>query len=287
MKWTKEAEEAVARVPFFVRRRVRKRVEEEAQRQQSREVALEHVQTCRQKFLTSMEDEVKGHQVETCFGPGGCPNRAVEDSDLAKGLEELLESKNLRKFLKDRVNGPLKLHHEFRVSMSDCPNACSRPQIADLGLIGAARPRVSATGCTGCGACVAVCKENAIQFSGADNDPTIDHEKCLACGQCISVCPAGLLRAETKGYRVVVGGKLGRRPQLARELERIYSGEEALRVVERCLDHYLTHCLSGERFGEILNRTGIEALDSAASRNQLASAEHPAGYPKKIKNPIS
>jgi hypothetical protein len=30
MKWTKEAEDAVSRVPFFVRKRVKKRVEEEA-----------------------------------------------------------------------------------------------------------------------------------------------------------------------------------------------------------------------------------------------------------------
>jgi anaerobic sulfite reductase subunit C len=273
MKWAKEAEEAVSRVPFFVRKRVRKRVEEEAQRHNAREVTLEHVQTCRQKFLTNMEDEVKGHQVESCFGPGGCPNRVVKDSDMVKSLEDLLESKNLRQFLKERVNGPLKLHHEFRVSMSDCPNACSRPQIADLGLIGAARPRVSAVGCTGCGACVEICKENAIQLSGVDDDPTINEERCLACGQCISVCPAGVLETETMGYRVVVGGKLGRRPQLARELEGIYSREEALRVVDRCLDHYLTHCVTGERFGEILNRTGVEGLDSTASPYERHSSE--------------
>ena len=30
MKWTSQAEEAISKVPFFVRRRVRKRVEEEA-----------------------------------------------------------------------------------------------------------------------------------------------------------------------------------------------------------------------------------------------------------------
>jgi anaerobic sulfite reductase subunit C len=263
MKWAREAEEAVSRVPFFVRKRVRKRVEEEAQRHNAREVTLKHVQACKQKFINNMEDEVKGYQVETCFGPGGCPNRAVEDSDLVMDLEDLLASKNLRAFLKENVNGPLKLHHEFRVSMSDCPNACSRPQIADLGLIGAARPRVSAAECTGCGACVEVCKENAIQLSEEGDHPTINAEKCLSCGQCISVCPAGVLEVETKGYRIQVGGKLGRRPQLARELEGIYSKDEALRIVDRCLDHYLTHCVEGERFGAILNRSGLVVVGSA------------------------
>ncbi len=273
MKWAREAEEAVGRVPFFVRRRVRKRVEEEAERQQAGEVTLDHVQACRQKFINNMEGEVKGYQVETCFGPGGCPNSAVEDSELSRDLEELLASKDLRAFLKKTVNGPLNLHPEFRGSLSDCPNACSRPQIADLGLIGATRPRVSSDACTGCGACAAICKEKAIKSPEAGDEPTIDSEKCLSCGQCISVCPAGVLEADARGYRILVGGKLGRRPQLARELEGIHSKEDALRVVDRCLDHYLTHCVSGERFGEILNRTGIESLESAAAPEKPRTSE--------------
>jgi dissimilatory sulfite reductase (desulfoviridin) alpha/beta subunit len=239
-------------------------VEAEAERQQAREVTLEHVQACKQKFLKQMEHEVKGHQVETCFGPEGCPNRAVQDSDLMKDLESLLASKGLRKFLKKRVNGPLKLHHEFRVSISDCPNACSRPQIVDLGLIGATRPQVSAARCTGCGACVAICREEAIVLSEEGDEPLINSGKCLSCGQCISVCPTGALEADFSGYRILVGGKLGRRPQLAQELGGIYSGEEVLKVVDRCLDHYLTHSVAGERFGEILKRTGFAMLESAA-----------------------
>jgi hypothetical protein len=34
-------------------------------------------------------------------------------------------------------------------------------------------------------------------------------------------------------------------------------------LVGRCLDHYQAHCLRGERFGEILERTGIEGLTGA------------------------
>jgi len=77
MKWIKEAEEAVGKVPFFVRKRVRKRVEEEAARDGAGQVTLDHVKTCQQRFLNRMEEEVMGFQVETCFGPSGCPNRAV------------------------------------------------------------------------------------------------------------------------------------------------------------------------------------------------------------------
>jgi dissimilatory sulfite reductase (desulfoviridin) alpha/beta subunit len=44
--------------------------------------------------------------------------------------------------LKKIVRGSLRIHHEFRISISDCPNACSRPQITDIGLIGACHPVV-------------------------------------------------------------------------------------------------------------------------------------------------
>lgn len=258
MKWIKEAEEAVSKVPFFVRKRVRKRVEEEAARMGSGEVTLEHVKTCQQRFLNRMEEEVKGFQVDTCFGPSGCPNRAVACDDLSRKMEDLLSGRNLRSFLGEKVKGPLKLHHEFRVSISDCPNACSRPQIADIGLIGANRPRISEEECIHCGACVEACREGAIALAG--NWPVIDWQKCLSCGQCISACPTRTLQGEKRGFRIQVGGKLGRHPQLAKELQGIFSPEESLEIIVRCLDHYQKHCQHGERFGEVLQRTGTKKL---------------------------
>jgi len=258
MKWTKEAEEAVGKVPFFVRKRVRKRVEEEAARGGAGEVTLEHVKTCQQRFLNRMEEEVKGFQVEACFGPSGCPNRAVAYDDLAKKVEGILANRNLKDFLRSRVGGPLKLHHEFRVSISDCPNACSRPQISDIGLIGARRPQISSEECIQCGACVEACREGAIVLAGSW--PVIDWPKCVSCGQCITACPTRTLQEEKRGFRIQVGGKLGRHPRLAEELPGIHSSEETLEIIDRCLDHYQKHCPHGERFGEILERTGTKGL---------------------------
>jgi dissimilatory sulfite reductase (desulfoviridin) alpha/beta subunit len=262
MKWSREAEEAVSRVPFFVRKRVKKKVEEETLREGAREVGLAHVHACRKRFLENMESEVKGYQVETCFGPDGCPNRAVETEGMARRIEEMVAGKRLPAFLKERVKGPLKMHHEFRICISDCPNACSRPQIVDVGLIGARRPAVSEEACTQCGSCVEVCREGAILLpdSGSADGPVIDFDKCLSCGQCLAVCPSGALRESERGYRVLVGGKLGRHPQLGRELGRIRSAEEALATIERCLGHYMKHNRCGERFGEIVNETGGEGL---------------------------
>ena len=263
MRWTKEANEALSRVPFFVRKRVRKRVEEEAVRLNANEVTLEHVRTCQKRFLNRMEDEVTGFQVETCFGPGGCPNRAVNSDGLPERIEKSLSKRNLKAFLKERVNGPLKMHHEFRISISDCPNACSRPQIVDIGLVGACRPEVTDEPCTQCGACVEACKENAISIK---NDvPLVDDSKCLYCGQCIRVCPIGSLKEAQKGYRILVGGKLGRHPGLGTEMPGIHESKDALQMIDLCLDHYQRHCRKGERLGEILERNPI-ALSPSGER---------------------
>jgi dissimilatory sulfite reductase (desulfoviridin) alpha/beta subunit len=254
MKWTKEAEAAISKVPFFVRKRVKKRVEEHAVSVGAGEVSQEHVAATRKKFLKSVEAEVKGYQIETCFGPGGCPNRAVVDDILVPELERLLSGRNLREFLKARVKGPLKFHHEFRVTLADCPNACSQPQIVDVGLIGAVRPRVSDESCNRCGACVSVCQEVAINFPEEADAPVLDQNRCVCCGQCVGACPTGTIEEDRQGTRILVGGKLGRHPQLARELEGVFSTVDVLRIVNGCLEYYFAHNVSGERFGEILNR---------------------------------
>lgn len=254
MKWTAEAEGAVARVPFFIRKRVKKRVEEEAERQGSPLVTLEHVKTCQQRFLQNMDGEVKGFQVETCFGPTGCPNAVVASPDLVQKLEKKLASRNLREFLKEKVGGPLKMHHEFRVSLSNCPNACSRPQIVDFGIIGALRPKISDEPCTLCRACVGACAEEAITLPEGCDGPAIDFERCLACGQCLQACPTGTLAEGEKGYRILLGGKLGRHPQLGRELPGMHSEEEMLNFLTRVLDHYQRNNEKGERLAEVLNQ---------------------------------
>ncbi len=263
MIWSEEAEKSISRVPFFVRNRVRKQVEKEAGRQGSKCVLIEHVDACRQRFLSGKDIRIKGFQIETCFGSGGCKNRVLETGQLVEDLGKLLSKHDFGAFLKERVGEDLKYHHELRISISDCPNACSQPQIVDIGIIGALRPEISDKPCAGCGACAAACREGAIRLAYNEQDPVLDRQKCVQCGKCVSVCPSGALETGTKGKRILLGGKLGRRPQLGRELEGLYSSEEVLAVVERGLDLYFTHNIAGERLGSILNRIGYAVVKSA------------------------
>lgn len=251
MKWLAEAEEAIKNVPFFVRKKVRLRVEQEARTAGREVVSLVDVRATQKRYLSGMSRDVKGYRMDMCFGPNGCPNRAVAGDDLYRKLETLLQAQDLLGFLRERVQGELKFHHEFRVSLADCPNACSQPQIKDVGIIGAVSVQLCEEDCTACGACVDVCKEDAFTLSD-QGPPELDAGKCVACGQCVAACPTDTLTTCEIGFRVLLGGKLGRHPRLARELPGIHSAEQVLDIVGDCIAFYKTHSRHGERFAELL-----------------------------------
>jgi anaerobic sulfite reductase subunit C len=262
MKWTIEAEDAVKKVPFFVRKRVRARVEKEAEGEGKALITIAEVKATQARFLSKMETDIKGYQIDTCFGAGGCPNRAHTGDELMRKLEALLAEENLLGFLKNEVKGPLKYHHEFRITLADCPNACSQPQIKDIGIIGACVPEITQNPCSQSEACVDACREQAIFLEAGlqEVQPVIRFDRCLACGKCIEVCPTGTLEAGNRGYRVLLGGKLGRHPKLARELPGIFSEDAVLAIVKDCLSFYRTHSKGGERFAEIFTDKDFEAL---------------------------
>ena len=260
MKWTPEAEDAIKKVPFFVRKRVRARVEKEAQAAGNPMVSLADVKTTQAGYLANMSSEIKGYQIETCFGPTGCPNRAMISDQLIKQIELDVQNEDLLGFLKQNVNGRLKFHHEFRISLADCPNACSQPQIKDIGIIGACAPWITDEPCSLCEACVAVCKEDAIFLDSEKQGPVFDDDRCLQCAKCIAVCPTGSLAEGQKGYRVQLGGKLGRHPQLAKELPGVYSETQVRQIVKDCIRFYKDRSKDGKRFAQILQPGDFAAM---------------------------
>jgi anaerobic sulfite reductase subunit C len=260
MKWTDEAEDAVKKVPFFVRKKVRVRVEKEAVAAGREIVSINDVQASQKRYLSDMSSEIKGYQLDICFGPGGCPNRAIEGDNLLQRIEAVLKEEDLLSFLKDRVPGKLKFHHEFRITLADCPNACSQPQIKDMGIIGASLPMVIQEACTLCEACVDACKEEAVSLDDVSEMPLIDMIRCVTCGKCIAACPTGTISEAQKGFRVQLGGKLGRHPQLARELPGIFSENEVLKILKACITFYKQNSKHGERFAELLKERDFNNL---------------------------
>lgn len=253
MKWAPQAEEAIKKVPFFIRKKVAKKVEAHARGKGKIRVDLDDVTSLKKQFLSKggMEKEMKGYDISTCFGREGCPNIAHSTGALFDDIQSLMDRADLLSFLKTQVQGDLKFHHEFRISLSDCPNACSRPQIVDLGIIGAQVPGQGQADCTLCNGCVDVCPEKAITLG--EQVPVIDMGLCLWCGKCIRVCPTSTLEESQKGFRVMVGGRLGRHPRLAMEMPGLFSHSQVLALLENCLHFYKTHSKNGLRFSQILS----------------------------------
>ena len=100
----------------------------------------------------------------------------------------------------------------------------------------------------------------------AGSGPQIDPEACLSCGQCIPVCPSGTLAEGQRGYRIQLGGKLGRHPQLAREVPGLYAEDRVIAIVAACLDYYKQNSLRGERFAELMTPAGFDELCQQLSR---------------------
>lgn len=257
MKWTENAEKEIGKAPFFIRKKIRRKVEEYARKNQKSLVEAADLKQLKKDFLSrkGMEKQIRGYDISLCFGESDCPNSANACKVLAEDITVLIEKADLLSFLKNEVKTGLKFHHEFKIALADCPNACSRPQIADIGIIGAVIPFLSDQDCTACGACVETCREHAVYTDNEGIISKIDVDACVKCGACIPACPAGTIQAEQAGYRVMLGGRLGRHPRLAMEMEGIYSTQGVLSIVKKCLEFYKINSKGGVRFSHILEST--------------------------------
>jgi len=178
-----------------------------------------------------------------------------EIPDPGNALERILQNSGWPEILNAATDGNPKPHQQVRIVLAGCPNACSRPQIADFGLIRAGVPAIDADTCSDCGACAATCPEGAI--SSREGTHRIDRAKCLYCLRCRGICSEGALTSEKTGYRILVGGRLGRRPMLARELPGVYSLQQGLDLLEACLAFLRRRFEPGIRLGDlVLERPG-------------------------------
>jgi len=198
-----------------------------------------------------------GYEVSVCSGSNKCPHAASSTAALVGDLTRLLAQADISGFLKTSLGEIIKHHHVFRITLSDCPNACSRPQIADIGIIGAMVPWVGDAPCTCCNACVQACPDQAVRLTDSpegDKKPVIDRNRCQRCGNCVHVCPSRTLEPVQSGFRILLGGRLGRHPRLALEMPGLHSSEQVLATVETCLTYYKTHSRNGKRFSRLFTR---------------------------------
>ncbi|WP_456433837.1 4Fe-4S dicluster domain-containing protein [Thermosulfuriphilus sp.] len=264
MHWEPEAEALIKRVPFFVRSRVRKQVEEFVRQKGKRIVSEADVLEAKRVLRDKAAQVREGFSVEACFGTSGCPNAVTSSGKLLKKIEALLKEADLTRFLEEKVGGPLKHHHQFRIGLAECPNACSQVHIRDFALIGQTIPEVTGESCLACGECLEVCEEEAISLA---EGPVIATERCLACGACAKICPSGTIKSGPKGYRILIGGKLGRHPQLAREIIPLADETQVLETLDTVLRLYKKLNRKGERLGTIIQKVGWERFEELLAKH--------------------
>ena len=174
--------------------------------------------------------------LETCRGvtPGVCPHAAPLAASTLAELVELAACAAVPEALAELAR-PLRRHEQFRLAVSACPNACVRPQVADLGLLAVREATIAPEACHGCAACVEVCPDAAIGVSAGK--AVIDQGTCLGCGACARVCLRRAIASGPVAYRVYLGGRLGRRPRLGTNLGRDLAPREAVELArERAPD---------------------------------------------------
>jgi len=279
--WEPDALERLEKVPFFIRGRVRKTIEEYAQKRGGRSVTSGDVCDARremsggpaaEKDQPAIEDllergtlpaglKSRSHEVKVCGGAAGCPLSLIDDTQISRRLFSIVEESGLGGPACGKAEGPVLFHHRFRVALSGCPNACSQPQITDFGVIGQARPERGEESCSRCGACVDHCLEGAVTLT--DEGPAFDYARCVNCGGCIRACPCGAISGQWSGYRLLAGGKLGRHPRLAETLLDCADDSELALALKGAVRLFMEQGREGERFAGLVERLGIERVREA------------------------
>ena len=183
-----------------------------------------------------------------CFrGVVACPGSACRNG--------IIDAQGLAQRIDDAFADFAGLHAKVKAQIAGCPNGCPKPTENDLGVTGVARVVVDEESCVGCGACEARCKVGAI--SVVDDIARLTPERCIECGGCASVCPTGAAAAESVGFRLYAGGKMGRFPRLGSVVADWLASEDVVvSAIADLLARYRDEGRKGERMGDWLARSG-------------------------------
>jgi C_GCAxxG_C_C family probable redox protein len=151
------------------------------------------------------------------------------------------------------------LPHKFKIALGGCPNNCVKPNLNDLGIIGAKVPAYDEAACRGCKKCQieAACPIHAAQM--VDGKLKIDTSQCNNCGRCVSKCPFHCTDEATYGWRIYIGGRWGKKVAQGQMLNKVFTDkQEVLDIVEKSILLFRSEGISGERFADTIHRIGFE-----------------------------
>jgi anaerobic sulfite reductase subunit C len=182
-----------------------------------------------------------------CQGDTVCPRGLVDPQDIAQKLDEKYFA--------------MGVPHKFKISVTGCPASCAKPQVNDFGIIGGVDPKWLEDLCIGCSLCQEICRKDAIVVE--DGIVTFDRDKCDFCGDCISSCPTDAWVIDKTGFTLLIGGKVGRFPQLGVNFAELVSETELFEILDKTIQFFNENAQKGERVADTVNRVGMETFKKA------------------------
>ena len=218
MEWDEEASLRLEKIPVFVRRMARSKIEKRASDKGKNIVTLEDVEDAKAGFMgTGSAKSDKGvinanpfsldsksgedkfeilkrsdeyseedglpamYTIEICRGEDvECPFLIAGIKGLRQKMKERLRETGFSKKLISRIDGKILPHQRLKIAIASCPNCCSMPQIRDFGVHVRATVSVDEDfECNGCGNCLRACKEGAIKITGMSSEPSENGKKVV------------------------------------------------------------------------------------------------------------
>ena len=151
------------------------------------------------------------------------------------------------------------LPHKFKIAVGGCPNNCVKPDLNDLGVVGQRVPVPDIEKCRGCKKCQIEknCPIHAARLE--DGRISIDPDACNHCGRCKGKCPFGAVEEYREGYKILIGGRWGKKTACGRPLPRLFTTEEeVMAVIDRAILLFREEGIAGERFADTVARLGFD-----------------------------
>lgn len=151
------------------------------------------------------------------------------------------------------------LPHKFKIAVGGCPNNCVKPDLNDLGVVGQRVPVPDTEKCRGCKQCQIEknCPIHAAKLGSGRI--SIDPDACNHCGRCKGKCPFGAVEEYREGYKILIGGRWGKKTACGRPLPRLFTTEEeVMTVIDRAILLFREEGIAGERFADTVARLGFD-----------------------------
>lgn len=151
------------------------------------------------------------------------------------------------------------LPHKFKIAVGGCPNNCVKPDLNDLGVVGQRVPVPDTEKCRSCKKCQIEknCPIHAARLE--DGRISIDPDACNHCGRCKGKCPFGAVEEYREGYKILIGGRWGKKTACGRPLPQLFTTEEeVMAVIDRAILLFREEGIAGERFADTVARLGFD-----------------------------